>query len=131
MKKVNGPKAKDHYGDKLPEFMRQSQEGIGKQYALRYAHEIISNNSVVSNETIQPVPNYYLKLYEKQNYDLSDLKIQREEFSQTHSIEKSYIRACQLDSKFKLKISKADAFRIRYATNDYFNSLDIVTKKQP
>lgn len=122
MKKVNGSKAKDHYGDRLPEFSRQSQNAIGKQYALQYADEIIYNNSVISNGTKQPVPNYYLKQYEKQNRDLTNLKCLREEFSQTHSIEKSYIRACQLDSKFNLKISKSDAFRIRYAKNKYFDT---------
>lgn len=122
MKKVTGAKAKAHYGERHPEFMRQSQNAIGKQYALQYADEIIYNNSVISNGVSQPIPNYYLKLYEKQNHDLTKLKQKREEFSQTHSIEKSYIRACQLDSKFKLKISKSDAFRIRYAKNAYFQN---------
>lgn len=121
MKKINGPAAEKHYQGRHPEFMRTSQNAIGKQYALRFANEIILNNSVISNGASQPVPNYYLKQYEKHNYDLSRLKQQREEFSQTHTIEKSYIRACLLDSKFKLKISKSDAFRIRYAKESFFN----------
>lgn len=121
MKKVNGPKAKDHYGLRHPEFMRTSQNAIGKQYALRYADEIIHNNKVISNGNDQPIPTYYLKQYEKQNLDLTNLKQQREEFSQTHSIQKSYIRAEMLDSKFKLKSSKADKFRLRYAQEAYFN----------
>ncbi|UYD39256.1 MAG: replication initiator protein [Wigfec virus K19_179] len=122
MKKINGPKAKAHYGTRHPEFMRTSQNAIGKQYALRFATEIINNNSVISNSQKQPIPPYYLKQYEKQNLDLTDLKISREEFSETHSIQKSYTRACLLDSKFKLKKSKSDAFRIRYAKDAYFNS---------
>lgn len=122
MKKITGPNAAEHYKGRYPEFARRSQNAIGKQYALRYAQEIIDSNSVLSNSVEQPIPNYYLKLYEKQNFDLSKLKSTREEFSQTHSIAKSYIRACQLDSKFKLKISKADAFRIRYAKNKFFDS---------
>lgn len=121
MKKVNGPKAKAHYQGRHPEFMRTSQNAIGKQYALQFANEIIQHNSVLSNGVSQPIPNYYLRQYEKNNYNLTELKQQREEFSQTHSIEKSYIRACQLDSKFKLKISKSDAFRVRYATESFFN----------
>ena len=122
MKKINGPKAKAHYGNRHPEFMRTSQNAIGKQYALRYASEIINNNSVISNSEKQPIPPYYLKQYEKHNYSLDELKTLREEFSQSHTIEKSYIRASLLDSKFKLKISKADAFRIKYAKHPYFNT---------
>ena len=122
MKKINGPNSSSHYGSRHPEFMRTSQNAIGKQYALKYAQEILNNNSVISNGQIQPIPNYYLKQYEKHNYDLNPLKTLREEFSQSHSMEKSYVRALQLDSKFKLKISKSDAFRIRYAKDNYFNS---------
>jgi len=122
MKKVNGTKAASHYGSRHPEFMRTSQNAIGKQYAHKYAEEIINNNSVISNDHKQPIPNYYLKQYEKLNYNLDDLKINRETFSQTHSIQKSYVRACQLDSKFKLKISKSDKFRLKYAKDKYFNS---------
>lgn len=122
MKKINGPKASAHYGSRYPEFMRTSQNAIGKQYALKYADEILNNNSVISNGQQQPIPNYYLKQYEKHNFDLTPLKTLREEFSQSHSIEKSYVRALQLDSKFKLKISKSDAFRIRYAKDTYFNN---------
>ncbi|UOF78625.1 replication associated protein [Microviridae sp.] len=121
MKKINGPMAEKHYQGRHPEFMRTSQNAIGKQYASNFSKEIILNNSVISNGTEQPIPNYYLKLYEKQNLDLTNLKQQREEFSQTHSIEKSYIRACMLDSKFKLKASKSDAFRIKYAKEAFFS----------
>lgn len=121
MKKINGPAAKHHYKGRHPEFMRTSQNAIGKQYALRFANEIILNNNVISNGVNQPVPNYYLKQYEKNNFDLTHLKQQREEFSQTHSIEKSYIRASLLDAKFKLKVSKSDAFRIRYAKEAFFD----------
>lgn len=121
MKKVTGSKAALHYGSRHPEFMRTSQNAIGKQYALRYAEEIIRNNSTLSNGVEQPIPNYYLKLYEKQNHDLTQLRQKREEFSETHTLEKSYIRACKLDAKFKNKKSKADAFRLRYATDRYFD----------
>ena len=122
MKKINGPLSTSHYKGRHPEFMRTSQNAIGKQYALNYATEIIQNNSVISNGAKQPIPNYYLKQYEKQQYNLTKLKQLREEFSQTHTIQKSYIRAIHLDSKFKLKISKTDAFRIRYAKDSYFNT---------
>lgn len=122
MKKINGAKQSEHYGLRHPEFMRTSQNAIGKQYALKYASEIIQNNSVISNNAKQPIPNYYLKQYEKNSYDLSQLKQLREEFSETHTIQKSYVRAQMLDSKFKLKISKSDAFRIKYAKDLYYNS---------
>jgi hypothetical protein len=122
MKKINGPKAKSHYGLKHPEFMRTSQDAIGKQYALKYAEEIIHHNSVMSNSQKQPIPPYYLKQYEKNSYDLTQLKQLREEFSEDHTIEKSYIRAQLLDSKFKQKKSKSDAFRIRYAKDLYYQN---------
>jgi len=121
MKKINGEKAKAHYGNRHPEFMRTSQNAIGKQYALHYADEIINSNAVMANGTEQPIPNYYLKQYEKNLYDLTSLKQLREEFSESHTIQKSFVRAQMLDSKFKLKISKTDAFRIRYAKDLYFN----------
>lgn len=121
MKKINGPSAVKHYGSRHPEFMRTSQNAIGKQFAREYAKEIITHNSVISNGTPQPIPNYYLKQFEKQGLDLTELKQKREEFSQDHSIQKSYVRAQKLDSKFKFKISKADAFRVRYATDRYFD----------
>lgn len=119
MKKVNGAMAESHYGKKHPEFMRCSQEGIGKQYALKFAKEIIDNNNVISNGVNQPIPPYYLRIYEKNQIDIDELKIKREEFSETHSLEKSYIRACKLDSKFKLKASKKDKLLIHYFKNNY------------
>lgn len=122
MKKVNGPKLKEHYGKKLPEFMRCSQEGIGKKYAIKFHQEIIDNNNVISNGVTQPIPSYYLRQYEKNNYNLDDLKIKREEFSETHSLEKSYIRASKLDSKFKLKASKTDKLLIHYLKHNYLTS---------
>ena len=121
MKKVNGARAGSHYKGRHPEFMRTSQDAIGKQYAHAYAEEIIQHNSVISNNAQQPIPNYYLKQFEKLKHDTTELKLRREEFSADHSIQKSYVRAQQLDSKFKLKISKADSFRIRYAKDQYFN----------
>lgn len=122
MKKVNGSRAKEHYQGRYPEFMRCSNEGIGKKYANQFADEIILHNGVMSNGTKQPIPAYYLKQFEKAQRDLSTLKQQREDFSQDHSLEKSYVRACKLDSKFKLKISKQDAFRVRYAKDLYYDT---------
>lgn len=122
MKKINGSKAAEHYQGRHPEFMRTSQNAIGKQYALTFANEIISHNSVLANKQTQPVPTYYLKQYEKHGKNLDTLRSLREEFSQSHSIEKSYIRACKLDAKFQLKASKADQLRIRYAKDKFFDT---------
>lgn len=124
MKKVTGSKAAAHYGQRHPEFMRTSQNAIGKQYAHEYAKQIIQHNSVMSNGQTQPIPNYYLKQFDKLGHDLTNLKQIREEFSLDHSIQKSYVRAQKLDSKFKLKLSKADAFRVRYATDRFFDQKD-------
>lgn len=130
MKKINGPKAESHYQGRHPEFMRTSQNAIGKQYALQFADEIILHNSTIANQTTQPIPTYYLKQYQKpydskkhpyHPKDLTQLKQKREEFSQTHFIEKSYIRALTLDSKFGFKISKSDAFRVKYAKEAFFS----------
>jgi len=129
MKKVNGPISKAHYGNKHPEFMRCSQDGIGRQYALKHAKEIIENNNVISNSVEQPIPSYYLRLYEKKNMELDTLKIKREEFSSSHSLEKSYIRACKLDSKFKNKASRKDKLLSRFIKKNYLkDDYDLVSR---
>lgn len=120
MKKVNGPMARDHYKNRHPEFMRTSQNAIGKQYANLYADEIITRNSVISNGAKQPIPAYYLKQYEKNGHDLSELRTLREEFSSDHSLKKSYTRAALLDAKFNRKVSALDRLRIRYAKDLYY-----------
>jgi len=123
-KKINGSMAENHYQGRHPEFMRQSKNAIGKQYALHYAQEIIQHNSVMANGEKQPVPQYYLKQYEKQNYNLDKLKQKREEFSQDHSIQKSYVRAQNLNSKFNKKISSTDKLRVEYAKKLYLDNPD-------
>lgn len=128
IKKITGPRAKAHYGLRHPEFSRTSQNAIGKQYVDRYANEILTHNSVISNDAEQPIPSYYLKQLEKLGYDLTELKKQREEFSSDHTLSMSYQRAVYLDSKFKQKTSYTDKLRLQYAKNNiYF--VDTVTKK--
>lgn len=114
LKKINGKKAKEHYGDRYPEFARFSKDPIGKSYALQYHQEIINNGSVISDKIEQPIPRYYMRLYEKQKFDIERLKQRREDFSSTHSLYKSYARACAIDSKFNGKTTYADKFRQNY-----------------
>jgi len=123
IKKINGAPAKSHYQGRKPEFMRQSKKAIGLDYALTYADEIINHNSVLSNGTEQPIPPYYLKKYDQLGKPLDALKQLREEYSSQHTLEKSYTRALNLDAKFKLKASKADKFRIKYAKDLYHRNV--------
>lgn len=121
MKKVSGSMAASHYGSRHPEFMRTSQNALGKQYANLYADEILTRNAVRSNGVDQPIPQYYLKQYEKNGRDLSGIKALREEFSSDHSLKKSYVRSQLLAAKFSKNISKFDAFCVRYAKDLYFD----------
>lgn len=120
IKKINGALAPDHYKGRHPEFFRQSKNAIGKEYAMKYADEIIQNNGVVSNGNELPIPPYYLKLFEKSGKDLDQLRQQREDFSSQHSFEKSYQRAQTLKSKFGRDFPILEEKRLGYVKKHYY-----------
>lgn len=119
-KKINGSQASTHYNGRTPEFMRCSKrETIGKRYALKYANEIIRDGKCMVDGNETPIPQYYLKLYEKMGYDLSSLKMKREEFSSQNSLQTSYVLASKLDSMFRSKTNRVEKLRLKYLSAEY------------
>lgn len=118
-KKLTGA-AKSKYQGRYPEFHRQSRNAIGKEYAIQYADEIISNNQVMSNGIQQPIPPYYLKLFEKLGKNLDELRATREEFSSSHTLEKSYTRASILNAKFGKKFPILDSEKLDYVKRNFY-----------
>lgn len=76
-KKMTGPKQKDHYDGRLPDFGTMSKkEAIGKKWIEKYHTDVFPNNNVVLNERVMKIPAYYEKWY-KENFP-----IEYEEFKQ-------------------------------------------------
>lgn len=120
VKKINGPMKEDHYKGLHPEFMRCSNSGIGKEYALKYREEILRNGSCMADGREVPIPTYYMKLYGKEPDDLyNELKIDREEFSSTHSLGQSYVSAKIADSRSKKGSSNVDKLKLKYLGDRY------------
>lgn len=120
-KKLTGA-AKSKYQGRHPEFSRQSRNAIGREYSHAYADEIISNNEVISNGIKQPIPPYYLKQFEKLGKNLDDLRASREEFSSSHTLEKSYTRASILNAKFGKKFPILDSKKYDYVKRNFYFS---------
>lgn len=60
MKKINGPLAAAHYGDRLPEFITMSRRpGIASAYFDKYKQELINTDSVIMNGVEAALPRYY------------------------------------------------------------------------
>lgn len=70
MKKYNGDKAKEEYGERQIPFQLASQ-GLGKKYALTHRKQITENNGVTVGGINKGFPKYYQTLYMKS--DMSDL----------------------------------------------------------
>lgn len=67
LKKVNGEKAKDHYGDREPEFVRFStRPGIGHDWIVKYFGDVYNYDYVVNSKghKVRP-PRYYDKVFSK------------------------------------------------------------------
>lgn len=67
MKKYNGQKAKEVYGEKQIPF-RLSSLGLGKQYAIEYKENIMKNNGVYINGKNCGLPKYYKNKYLEEIY---------------------------------------------------------------
>jgi len=67
-KKIGGPKAKDHYNGKTPEFSMMSRRpGIGATFYQKYKKDMQSIDKVIIKKGLQTsVPRYYNKLWEKE-----------------------------------------------------------------
>lgn len=64
VKKINGANAKEHYGDRTPEFSAMSRRpGIGYEFFLKYYNDIVNHDRVITrNGVICKPPRYYDKL---------------------------------------------------------------------
>lgn len=68
LKKINGPSAAAHYGDKVPEFLRMSlKPGIGGAFIEKFADETFRDDAcIVAGQRVK-VPRYYDTYLERVN----------------------------------------------------------------
>lgn len=86
-KKVNGELAKDHYGDRIPEFMQPSLKSpIGKSWFLKFGSDVFPSDEVIfDGKSLRP-PRYYARLYERQDaMKALDIKVKREVFAEANN----------------------------------------------
>lgn len=74
-KKIKGPSAKQHYGDRLPEYADGSRRpGLGSAYAKKWLYEIYPADEVTIKKMDKyvtvPPPKYYDKILEKEDPEL-------------------------------------------------------------
>ena len=79
-KKVNGPKAAEHYGGRLPEFLLMSRRpGIGRPWFDKYGSDVFPSDEVIVRGVKCRPPRYYDQLLAVRNPDeLERLKLKRE-----------------------------------------------------
>lgn len=85
LKKVTGPEAAKHYGERVPEYLRMSRRpGIGKAFFGKFHREIFGSyrhpvDECVSNGSPAKPPRYYDKLLADSNPSLSlRIKVRRQ-----------------------------------------------------
>lgn len=67
-KKITGPKAKDHYGDRIPEFLVMSRRpGIGAGYVQKYNSELYAHDNCIVNGVPSSLPRFYDQKYASLN----------------------------------------------------------------
>jgi len=74
LKKVTGPEASDHYGERKPEYVTMSRRpGIGSDWFDRFKSEVYPSDSVVMRGREMMPPPFYDKLLEKTDPGLFEL----------------------------------------------------------
>lgn len=121
MKKYNGDVAKEVYGDKEIPF-RLSSLGLGKDYALKYRDEILSQGGVRMSGINKGLPKYYKILYERDdmldcaqywtenNLDPEDFKVLKEKTKKELDWRKAII-----DKAIESKAEEQKAFEDWYS----------------
>lgn len=67
MKKVHGPAAAAHYGDRVPEYLTMSRRpGIGRGWVEKYRHQTYRNDELVVRGHPCKPPRYYDQVQEKE-----------------------------------------------------------------
>lgn len=81
LKKVNGKKARDYYGDKVPEFLHCSK-GLSAEWYRKYGYsDTLSDDRMLINGKLCKVPRFFDKLHEKFNPDsFFETRKKRQEF---------------------------------------------------
>lgn len=82
LKKINGPDAAKHYGDRRPEFMTCSN-GIGKRYFELYRSDLYPDDFQVYKGRKMRVPRYYDK--QLPEHELQAYKAKRLERAEEHT----------------------------------------------
>ena len=79
-KKVNGPKAKEHYGGRRPEFLVMSRKpGIGRAWFDKFSSDVYPSDEVIVRGVSCRPPRFYDQILEaKDPVMLSNLKLKRE-----------------------------------------------------
>lgn len=84
LKKITGPRAADHYKDRVPEFSLMSRKrGIGYDFYQKYKSDFYNNDYFVvrDNFKLKP-PRYYDTLYEIENTDhMQQIKANRMQYA--------------------------------------------------
>lgn len=82
MKKINGEKAPDHYGEKTPEFAIMSK-GIGKEWYKKYKNDLYPKDYTHINGIRVTAPRYYDNLLAEENPKMLERIKQKRVESQT------------------------------------------------
>jgi len=79
-KKISGEGAKEHYGDKLPEFMQPSlRNPIGSKWLDKYESDVYPRDEFVFQGKVMRPPKYFQRRYAKKNPEKAlDLSVKRE-----------------------------------------------------
>nr|WAE43477.1 MAG: replication initiator protein [Microviridae sp.] len=68
LKKINGEKAEEHYGNKTPEYTNMSRRpGIAKAWWDKYKNDVISTDKIITRGMEVKPPRYFDLLLEKEN----------------------------------------------------------------
>lgn len=88
LKKVNGDKAKAHYGDRLPEFVVMSRRpGIAGDWFDRWKDDVFPADKCFARGVPCKPPRYFDKLFEKISPgDFEQLKLARKAFAARHEV---------------------------------------------
>lgn len=67
-KKITGPKAAAHYGNRIPEFLVMSRRpGIGTAYLEKYKSEMYTHDNIIVNGVPTSIPRFYDEKYASLN----------------------------------------------------------------
>lgn len=107
LKKVTGKDAREHYGERHPEFVTMSRRpGIGAEWYARYSSDVYPGDTVILRGGVKMrPPKYFDRLFEEQGGDLSGLKLKRAKAMDTLSEDTTLSR---MSTREELQQMRAD-----------------------